>query len=112
MKRLIALIILFAAPVAADHELLERDITHGADLYKTRCASCHGANLVGQPNWQQQNDDGTLPPPQHDETGHSWHHDNELLFNDTKFGGAEALAQRGVTGFNSGMPIVDSDLIW
>lgn len=106
------------APAAsfADHELEHRDIENGNRLYQAQCASCHGANLEGQPNWQRQNDDGTLPAPPHDETGHTWHHDNMLLFNYTKLGGAEALARRGVTGFQSGMPgfadILTDEEIW
>lgn len=47
--------------------------------------------------------DGRLPPPPHDETGHTWHHADNVLFDYTKLGGREALARRGVT-FDSGMP--------
>ena len=57
-----------------------------------------------------------LPAPPHDGTGHTWHHDDDLLFEHTKFGGAAALEGRGVTGFNSGMPAFDEtftdDEIW
>ena len=45
-----------------------------------------------------------LPAPPHDQTGHTWHHDNQLLFEYTKLGGKAALSARGVTGFASGMP--------
>lgn len=107
---------LLGTPTFADHELDGRNISHGQDLYQAQCAACHGVNLEGQPNWQRQNDDGTLPAPPHDMTGHTWHHDNALLFNYTKLGGAQALAQRGVTGFTSGMPtfegVLSDEDIW
>ena len=80
------------------------DVQAGAALYAERCASCHGGNLEGQPDWQMENDDGTLPAPPHDQTGHTWHHGDGLLFDYTKEGGQAAMAARGVTGFTSGMP--------
>lgn len=76
----------------------------GKQLYTENCASCHGVSLEGQENWRIKNDDGTMPAPPHNETGHTWHHDDELLFSYTKLGGAELLKQRGVTNFKSGMP--------
>lgn len=45
-----------------------------------------------------------LPAPAHDETGHTWHHDDGLLFRCTKLGGAAFMAERGATGVRSGMP--------
>lgn len=100
----------------AGHELDDRDLTSGQFLYAEQCASCHGANLEGQPDWRAPDENGVLPAPPHDETGHTWHHDNQLLFEYTRLGGAEALAARGVSGFASGMPgfggtLTDKD-IW
>ncbi len=80
------------------------DLAAGAVLYSENCASCHGENLEGQPDWQIENDDGTLPAPPHDQTGHTWHHGDALLFDYTREGGQAAMAARGVTGFTSGMP--------
>jgi mono/diheme cytochrome c family protein len=51
----------------------------GHALYLEYCASCHGANLEGQPNWMVRLPNGRLPAPPHDETGHSWHHSDEQL---------------------------------
>ena len=105
MKFALTTIAVFAAGVAqAAHELDDRDLESGKALYAEHCASCHGANLEGQPNWQSANEDGTLPAPPHNERGHTWHHDNALLFQYTKLGGKEALAARGMSDFNSGMP--------
>jgi mono/diheme cytochrome c family protein len=58
----------------------------GESLYRTSCASCHGAKLEGQPNWRERGPDGLLPAPPHDATGHTWHHPDQVLFNLTKFG--------------------------
>ncbi len=93
-----------ATSVLADHELGNRDLSNGQSLYAEHCAACHGANLEGQPDWRTPDENGVLPAPPHDETGHTWHHDNYLLFEYTKLGGEAALAARGVTGFSSGMP--------
>ena len=107
--------LVLSLPAHADHELDGRDIVRGEMLYQENCAACHGANLEGQPDWQTPNPDGTLPAPPHDVTGHTWHHDNVLLFDYVKLGGQGALAARGVTDFNSGMPgfdgvITDEDI--
>ena len=60
----------------------------GSGLYQQNCASCHGARLEGQPNWRTRLDNGRLPAPPHDETGHTWHHGEELLFRITRLGSA------------------------
>jgi len=116
MKWIIPALLTLASPAAADHNWDHRDIDTGRSLYVYNCASCHGANLEGQPNWQSPNADGVLPAPPHDRTGHTWHHDDALLFEYTKLGGQAALEVRGVTGFTSGMPAfgetLTDDEIW
>ncbi|MDH3239910.1 MAG: c-type cytochrome [Alphaproteobacteria bacterium] len=72
----------------------------GRQVYGRECASCHGDRLQGQPNWRQRNPNGRLPAPPHDETGHTWHHPDELLFTLTKQG-PQALAR---PGYQSDMP--------
>ncbi len=105
MKRILTLATCSIATGAfAGHELDGRDLTNGQALYADQCASCHGAHLEGQPNWRTPDENGVLPAPPHDETGHTWHHDNQLLFDYTKLGGAQTLAARGIKDFNSGMP--------
>ena len=75
-------------------------IASGKILYAQQCASCHGANLEGQPNWRSRLPGGGLPAPPHDETGHTWHHPDALIFDVTKYGGAK----NAPPGFVSGMP--------
>lgn len=110
------LFILLAGIAHAEHEFENRDLLAGQILYAEQCASCHGLNLEGQANWQVPNDDGTMPAPPHDATGHTWHHDSQLLFDYTRLGGTGALTERGITGFASGMPafgdILTDDEIW
>jgi mono/diheme cytochrome c family protein len=62
----------------------------GAEIYAAECASCHGADLEGQETWQERRADGRLPAPPHDETGHTWHHPDEMLIAITTHG-TEAL---------------------
>lgn len=61
-------------------------VARGEPLYREHCASCHGANGEGQPDWRRRRDDGRLPAPPHDETGHTWHHPNSLLIDITRHG--------------------------
>jgi mono/diheme cytochrome c family protein len=82
-------------------------VLQGQRVYQDNCASCHGANLEGQPNWRQPGADGLMPAPPHDETGHTWHHAEELLFGLTKYG---VGAMAGLTDYQSGMPIYDGIL--
>lgn len=81
----------------------EADLVAGELLYQENCASCHGVNLEGQPNWQSPGEDGLLPAPPHDKTGHTWHHGDGVLFAYTQLGGKETLARSGID-FDSGMP--------
>ncbi|MCK0137932.1 cytochrome c [Aliiroseovarius sp. F47248L] len=91
------------------------DLAQGEQYYQDYCASCHGANLEGQPDWRSPGPDGVLPAPPHDETGHTWHHPDSVLFDYTKLGGKAALAAQGVD-FESGMPgfgdQLTDDQIW
>ncbi len=79
----------------------------GARVYAERCASCHGTQLEGQPDWQSRGADDLLPAPPHDATGHTWHHRDELLFRITKFGMAKAI---NLPDYKSSMPIYEGVL--
>ncbi len=75
-------------------------VAQGQELYEQYCASCHGANLEGEANWRRRNAQGRLPAPPHDETGHTWHHPDGVLFQLTKFGPAALVGE----GYESDMP--------
>jgi mono/diheme cytochrome c family protein len=77
------------APGGDDPRSDPRDATKlalGAKLYAQHCSSCHGAKLEGQPNWRARGPNGRLPAPPHDESGHTWHHPDRVLFGITKHG--------------------------
>lgn len=81
------------------------DLGAGKQVYAESCASCHGANLEGQPDWRRRLENGRMPAPPHDETGHTWHHSDRNLFIVTK-GGVEAV----VPGYESDMPAFEGIL--
>ena len=58
----------------------------GEKIYQAQCASCHGAEREGAPNWRARDANGYLPAPPHDASGHTWHHADDLLFEITKYG--------------------------
>ncbi|MBM9595026.1 c-type cytochrome [Roseitranquillus sediminis] len=86
-------------PVTAD------EIALGQELYAANCASCHGANLEGQPDWKRRLDTGRMPAPPHDESGHTWHHSDQDLFTITKLGVGGV-----VPGYESDMPAFEGVL--
>jgi len=60
-------------------ELDSEKIAQGKALYIQYCATCHKANGEGDPDWKIRNEDGSFNPPPHDSSGHTWHHDDDLL---------------------------------
>jgi mono/diheme cytochrome c family protein len=72
----------------------------GQQVYASFCAGCHGVNLEGQPNWRQRLTMGNFPAPPHDETGHTWHHADQWLFEIVKYGGKYHAPPR----YRSAMP--------
>ncbi len=75
-----------------------QEIASGRQLYAEHCASCHGVELQGQPDWQTRLPNGRMPAPPHDASGHTWHHSDTQLFTIVKKG-VSAL----VPGYESDM---------
>ena len=48
-------------------------------IYEQHCASCHGAEAQGAPNWQEPDQRGELPAPPHNSEGHTWRHSDVML---------------------------------
>lgn len=84
-----------------------KTVAQGQQIYADNCASCHGANLEGQPDWRNRNAEGYLPAPPHDETGHTWHHADALLFGITKFG---IKKYAGDPNYKTNMPAYENKL--
>jgi mono/diheme cytochrome c family protein len=80
----------------ADREQVAR----GRLVYDNHCASCHGRDLEGQPRWRERLPNGRLPAPPHDESGHTWHHPDRVLFEITRDG----VAAHAPKGYESDMP--------
>lgn len=58
----------------------------GMVQYKTYCAQCHGRNLQGQPLWKVQDAYAHRRAPAQDDTGHTWQHPDEDLFQKIRTG--------------------------
>lgn len=104
------------APGVDDARADPRDaarVALGAKVYAQQCAACHGARLEGQPDWRQRKADGRLPAPPHDESGHTWHHPDSVLFAITKNGLVPPYAP---PGYASDMPayagILKDEEVW
>jgi mono/diheme cytochrome c family protein len=54
-------------------------VSRGREVFVQHCASCHGGDAQGAPNWQQPDARGDLPAPPHDDTGHTWRHSDAQL---------------------------------
>lgn len=78
-----------------------QQVTLGETLYVQNCASCHGDNLEGQPEWKKPLADGSLPAPPHNDSGHTWHHPDSLLLDIILRGGAAVYNSPAI---NSKMP--------
>ncbi len=72
----------------------------GREAYAAYCASCHGKELEGQPDWKSRLPSGRMPAPPHDASGHTWHHPDGVLFRITKEGPAAVVGG----GYESDMP--------
>jgi mono/diheme cytochrome c family protein len=83
----------------ADPDSAEQ-VAAGQQVYASFCAGCHGSDLEGQPNWRQRLPLGNFPAPPHNETGHTWHHADQWLFEIIKYGGKYHAPPR----YRSAMP--------
>ena len=69
-----------ATPAPPLPTLDQAQVQTGRQIYQANCAVCHGANAQGAPNWATPGPDGLYPPPPHDDTGHTWHHSDRVLY--------------------------------
>lgn len=65
-----------AGPPALDAER----VALGRRVYAHYCASCHGAQGEGAPDWEVRDARGELPPPPHGPAGHTWKHSDAMLY--------------------------------
>ena len=81
----------------------------GREVFRANCATCHGVDAAGQPDWHISNPDGTLPPPPLNGDGHTWHHGDGLLYRVVKLGGQQFEDPR-FPDFKSAMPAFGDQL--
>lgn len=81
--------------------LVDALVAAGRPLYDANCASCHGLDGEGEPDWKTPRADGSYRPPPHDASGHTWHHSDRVLI--------ELIAE-GSDFAQSRMPAFDSIL--
>ena len=85
--------------VPAIPTLNPESVATGKQVYQQYCASCHGANLEGVPNWKESQPDGSYLPPPHDSSGHTWHHPDPVLIEIITNGGDPELYNTKMPGF-------------
>lgn len=71
------------------------EVALGRQVYVEQCAACHGQNAEGQPNWQQPDANTNMPAPPHDDSGHTWHHADGVLYEIIRDGFRDPLKPPG-----------------
>jgi mono/diheme cytochrome c family protein len=99
VRTVLAVLLLLAG--CADPRPDPQQLAVGKKVYADHCAACHGARLEGQPAWQKRLPNGRFPAPPHDDTGHTWHHPDEVLFAITRNG---LVPPHAPPGYESDMP--------
>ena len=69
-----------AGPVTPYPTLDAQQAARGRAIYEANCTACHGSNAEGPSNWATPGPDGLYPPPPHDDSGHTWHHSDRVLY--------------------------------
>lgn len=87
------------APSSVTADATALHLARGAELYQLHCASCHGADGEGQPNWKVAGEDGSLPAPPHDASGHTWHHADAQLLEIIARGGTVYMPESQMPAF-------------
>jgi len=86
----------------------------GRKVYDAHCVACHGKDLEGEPNWREKKPSGRMPAPPHDDSGHTWHHPDAVLFGITKEG--LVPGKYAPPGYQSDMPgfgsVLSDEEIW
>lgn len=87
MNRWVASLVLFVVPVfglasgnPAISESAPTKVAEGRQVYEQYCASCHGWQGEGAADWKKPDGTSEMPPPPHDESGHTWRHSDAMLF--------------------------------
>jgi len=77
----------FESSHSANRWYSDEQVKNGETVYVRNCSECHGSQAQGTPNWKTKLPDGSYPPPPLDGTGHTWHHNMNLLLTTINDGG-------------------------
>lgn len=80
---------LFSPPAYPTLDVNQVEI--GREVYQQNCTACHGRNAEGAPNWATPGPDGLPLAPPHDDTGHTWHHSDRVLYETIRGGMSDPL---------------------
>lgn len=61
-------------PVSVERNMDATQIARGEKIFSINCASCHGDQAQGDPDWRSRDETGRFPPPPLNGTAHAWHH--------------------------------------
>jgi mono/diheme cytochrome c family protein len=92
-------------PLADPADLAQ--VERGRVVYEAHCGRCHGVDLEGQANWRIRSAAGRLPAPPHDDSGHTWHHPDQMLVGIIQNGLVPPYAEEG---YLSDMPAFATSL--
>ena len=106
-----AFVVLATGPALAD-DLFPETLALGKEIYVAKCASCHGVNLEGQPDWKRRLSGGKMPAPPHDVTGHTWRHSDQDMFRIVKEGVAAVVGGDYQTDMIAFQGVLSDDQIW
>lgn len=70
----------FASGGSSSGERAASEASQGRQVYEQYCSACHGWQGEGAADWKRPDERGEMPPPPHDQTGHTWRHSDAMLF--------------------------------
>jgi len=76
---LVAPAIVMAGGAPTNSDSVPVEVAEGRQIYEQYCAACHGRQGEGTADWNKPDEKGEMPPPPHDETGHTWRHSDSML---------------------------------
>jgi mono/diheme cytochrome c family protein len=86
-------------------------VERGRQIYTTRCASCHGGDLKGEPGWPQPHANGVMPAAPLDASGPIQQRDDQWIFITIKQGGQATAAPGSVSTMPAFGSLTDAE-VW